>query len=65
MVALDDTLERLILEGRALFRERIETDMPDAVNFYRVDQYSYGQTILNNILFGKTKTEQAQVRERG
>jgi ABC-type multidrug transport system fused ATPase/permease subunit len=64
MVALDDMLERLILEGRALFRERIETDMPDAVNFYRVDQYSYGQTILNNILFGKTKTEQTQARER-
>jgi ABC-type multidrug transport system fused ATPase/permease subunit len=64
MVALDDLLERLILEGRALFRERIEADMPDAVNFYRVDQYSYGQTILNNILFGKTKTEQTQARER-
>jgi ABC-type multidrug transport system fused ATPase/permease subunit len=64
MVALDDMLERLILEGRALFRERIEADMPAAVNFYRLDQYSYGQTILNNILFGKTKTEQTRARER-
>lgn len=64
MVALDDLLERLILEGRALFRERIETDSPEAVSFYRLDEYSYGQTILNNILFGKTKTQQTQTRER-
>jgi ABC-type multidrug transport system fused ATPase/permease subunit len=64
MVALSDLLERLILEGRALFRERIETHMPGAVNFYRIDEYSYGQTILNNILFGKAKTEQTKARER-
>ncbi|MDJ0783005.1 MAG: ABC transporter ATP-binding protein/permease [Desulfosarcinaceae bacterium] len=64
MVALDTLLERLILEGRVLFRERIEEQMPEAVTFYRLDQYSYGQTILNNILFGKTKTEQTQARER-
>jgi ABC-type multidrug transport system fused ATPase/permease subunit len=64
MVALGDLLERLILEGRALFREHIETHLPGAVNFYRVEEYSYGQTILNNILFGKSKTEQTQAHER-
>jgi ABC-type glutathione transport system ATPase component len=64
MVALDNLVERLILEGRALFREQIETHMPEAVNFYRMEEYSYGQTILNNILFGKAKTEQTQARER-
>jgi ABC-type multidrug transport system fused ATPase/permease subunit len=64
MVALNDLLERLILEGRALFREQIEAQIPGAVTFYRLDEYSYGQTILSNILFGKTKTEQTQARER-
>jgi ABC-type transport system involved in cytochrome bd biosynthesis fused ATPase/permease subunit len=55
MVGLPSILEDLILEGRALFKEKISEDDPAAVTFYRADKYIYAQTILDNILFGKTK----------
>ena len=54
MVALPPMLENLILEGRALFREKISSDNPDAFSFHDVSQYIYSETILNNIFFGKT-----------
>ncbi|MBW2432793.1 MAG: ABC transporter ATP-binding protein, partial [Deltaproteobacteria bacterium] len=56
MVALPAFLENLILEGRALFREKISVDDPEAITSYKVSEYIYSQTILNNIFFGKTKT---------
>ena len=58
-------LESLILEGRALFKERISIDTPeDAVTFYDMAHYIYTQSILNNIFFGKTKTESPQAQEK-
>jgi ABC-type multidrug transport system fused ATPase/permease subunit len=64
MAALPEMLETLILEGRALFREKITTDDPDAITFVEMSQYIYSQTILNNIFFGKTKTANPQAQER-
>lgn len=64
MIVLPPMLENLILEGRALFKERISVDSPDAVTFYDMAHYIYTQSILNNIFFGKTKTENPQVREK-
>jgi ABC-type multidrug transport system fused ATPase/permease subunit len=64
MAALPDILETLILEGRALFRENITGDKPDAFTFYQMSDYIYSQTILNNIFFGKTKTANPQAQER-
>jgi ABC-type multidrug transport system fused ATPase/permease subunit len=64
MLALPDMLEGLILEGRALFREKIMQDMPDAVAYYDVDQYIYSQTILNNIFFGKTTTTNPAAQDK-
>jgi ABC-type multidrug transport system fused ATPase/permease subunit len=64
MIGLPDILEELILEGRALFREKISSDHPDAFTFYQAAEYIYSQTILDNILFGKTKTFNPQAEEK-
>jgi ABC-type multidrug transport system fused ATPase/permease subunit len=63
MVALPEMLETLILEGRALFHEKITIDHPDAITFVQMSKYIYSQTILNNIFFGKTKTTNPQAQE--
>ncbi len=64
MAALPEILETLILEGRALFREQIAKDDPDAFTFIQMSEYIYSQTILNNIFFGKIKTGNPQAQER-
>ncbi|MGD8989954.1 MAG: ABC transporter ATP-binding protein/permease [Desulfobacterales bacterium] len=64
MVALPALLENLILEGRALFHEKISADDPEAITSYQVSEYIYSQTILNNIFFGKTKTANPQAQEK-
>jgi energy-coupling factor transporter ATP-binding protein EcfA2 len=64
MVGLPQVIERLILEGRSLFREQISVDDPAAFTFYQLDEYIYSQTILNNIFFGKTKTDNPKVQEK-
>ncbi|MGD9412551.1 MAG: ABC transporter ATP-binding protein/permease [Desulfobacterales bacterium] len=64
MVALPAILENLILEGRAMFRQKISEDSPEAITFYDVSEYIYSQTILNNIFFGKTKTANPQAQEK-
>jgi ABC-type multidrug transport system fused ATPase/permease subunit len=64
MAAMPEILETLILEGRALFRENISRDDPEAFTFIQMSEYIYSQTILNNIFFGKTKTDNPQAQER-
>ncbi len=63
MIALPAIAETLILEGRALFRENIARDDPDAITFYEMSQYIYSQTILNNIFFGKITAENPKAQE--
>jgi len=64
MVGMSEMIERLILEGRALFREQISAKDPDAFTFYHLDEYIYSQTILNNIFFGKMKTDSQKAQEK-
>jgi len=64
MAALPEILETLILEGRALFREKIFEEVPEAFTFIQMSQYIYSQTILNNIFFGKIKTGNPSAQER-
>lgn len=64
MVSLPGMLENLILEGRAMFKDAIMEDDPKAVSFFQEDQYIYSQTILNNILFGKTTTSRPEVQDK-
>lgn len=64
MVALPDFLKNMILEARTTFKEQVEKDIPQAFSFYRKSSYIDSQSILDNILFGKAKTEQHQVQDR-
>ncbi len=64
MVPLPGLLERLILEGRSLFREEITRDAPRAFSFYEESEYIASQTLLNNIFFGKTKTTSQKAKDR-
>ena len=64
MVRMPSIFEELILEGRALFKEMITHDDPEAITFYQTSEYIYSQTILDNILFGKTKTVNPQAEEK-
>jgi ABC-type multidrug transport system fused ATPase/permease subunit len=64
MVALPALLEKSILKNRTRFRQRIARLHPDAVHFYQKDDYIHSQTILNNILFGITTTENPDAQER-
>ncbi|MFZ5426984.1 MAG: ABC transporter ATP-binding protein/permease [Thermodesulfobacteriota bacterium] len=62
--ALHGVSERMLLSGRAMFMERVALKHPDKVTFYRRDNYIHTQTILDNILFGKLKTESAKVMDK-
>ncbi len=64
MVSFPQLLERLILEGRALFKEKISADDPDAFSFYDKEEYIFSQTIQNNIFFGKTTTTRAEAQDK-
>ncbi len=64
MVALPKLLQELIMEGRSIFREAIQKDLPGAVTFYQASEYIYSQTILNNIFFGKMKTATSHAQEK-
>ena len=63
MISFPDLLERLILEGRSLFKSRINDDYPDAFAFYDEGEYIFSQTIQNNIFFGKTKTTSIKAQD--
>jgi ABC-type multidrug transport system fused ATPase/permease subunit len=64
MVVLPAILENLILESRAMFRQKISDDFPEAITFCDISEYIHSQTILNNIFFGKTTTVNPQAQEK-
>lgn len=57
-------LKQLILEARERFNESISAQDPSAVTFFQEDDYIHSQSILNNILFGLTKTSSAHAQEK-
>jgi ABC-type multidrug transport system fused ATPase/permease subunit len=63
MAALPADLQRLLLDARASFRERVSRDLPGIFTFYSANDYIFSQTILNNIFFGKAKTTTPQAQE--
>jgi len=62
-VALPADLQRLLLGARTALRERVSRDLPGVFAFYSKSDYIFSQTILNNILFGKTKRATPQAQE--
>ena len=63
IVALPAVLKGLILDGRKIFNSRISEDMPEAFSFYQMTEFIPSQTILDNILFGKPKTDHPKVQD--
>jgi ABC-type multidrug transport system fused ATPase/permease subunit len=61
---LPKNLERRILNGRALFKEKISAAAPAAISFCRMSKYMYTQSILTNIFFGKLKEESSAAQEK-
>jgi len=55
VIALSDNIEKMILKGRKLFRNKVITGAPGRFSFYKISDYLYSQSILNNIIFGKVK----------
>jgi len=64
MIDLPSVVERLVLDARDAFREKIERERPEAVSFYHVSEYIHSLPILDNILFGKAKTDHPRAQER-
>ncbi len=64
IAVIPEFLTNLILEGRYLFREKILQKDPNAIAFFRNDQYIHSQTIFNNILFGIVKTTNPGEQEK-
>lgn len=65
MVALPKILERMILEARALFKDKIFQDgRQEAFTFFDVSSYIHSQTVLNNILFGRTTASSSQAQDK-
>lgn len=64
IAAMPSILEDLLLEGRRHFMERVRKDCPDAFAFYRMSDYIHSQTILDNVLFGKPRTDHPRAQER-
>ena len=64
IVALPELLTDLILDGRFLFMSKIQQDHPGAVSFYRMNHYIHSQTILDNILFGRPRTDLSRAQEQ-
>ncbi|MFP5212318.1 MAG: ABC transporter ATP-binding protein/permease, partial [Acidobacteriota bacterium] len=63
-VAIGEPFMRLILDGRLLFMEKISSEMPGAVAFYRTSDYIYNQTIQDNILFGRPRADRPKAHDR-
>ncbi|MEF3697393.1 ABC transporter ATP-binding protein/permease [Desulfolutivibrio sp.] len=57
IVGLSKLSEVLVLQGRALFMEKTGKADPEAVTFYRREDFIHSQTIMDNILFGRIRTD--------
>jgi len=64
IAVIPEFLTNLILEGRYLFREKILQKDPNAIAFFKNDQYIHSQTIFNNILFGIVKTTNPAAQDK-
>lgn len=64
MVTLTDPLRIKILDARTRFRTKISVDAPEVFSFYRKSDYIYSHTILNNIFFGRLKTDDPRIQDK-
>uniref|UniRef100_UPI0039EDFAEA ATP-binding cassette domain-containing protein n=1 Tax=Maridesulfovibrio sp. TaxID=2795000 RepID=UPI0039EDFAEA len=63
IVALPSVLQSLILDGRRMFNGKVSEERPETFSFYQMTEFIPSQTILDNILFGKPKTDHPKVQD--
>jgi len=63
LMNLSVEFEEKVLRSRLEWREWSENAFPDAFAYFEEDKYIHGQTIFNNILLGRMKTERIQAQE--
>ena len=63
MSRLSKELEDSILKARKVFPQWCRSICPDLYTFYSETNYIHGQSILNNIFFGKIKPRHSQAQE--
>lgn len=64
MTALSDNLSQNILKLRKLFRTWAKENMPDKFTFYNSNDYIHGQSLINNIFFGRPKKGMAYAQDK-
>ena len=64
MASLPPELEGRLLQARKRFMEKIGSEDPQAITFYKPGEYLYAHSVLENVIFGHLKTELAQTNER-
>jgi ABC-type multidrug transport system fused ATPase/permease subunit len=64
MTRLRSEMKDSILNARKLFFTWSEKEIPGLFNFYKQNLYIPGQSILNNILFGKMKSDLTHAQEK-
>ena len=64
MASLSPALESQLLQARQALMEKIGREDSGAVTFYRPGEYLYAHSVLENVIFGHLRTEQAQMNER-
>lgn len=61
---LTPQLEAAILGGRTAWVEWSGSHYPGHFNYYQENEYIYGQSILNNIFFGRVRTRLSHAQEK-
>ncbi len=61
---LPAAFEESIVQARSEFRQQIQADHPEAFTFYRMSGYLPSLSILDNILFGRTRMDIPGAQER-
>ncbi len=64
MTRLRDELKSCILKARKTFSTWSDKEVPGLFIFYKQNDYITGQSILNNILFGKVKSDLTHAQEK-
>jgi ABC-type multidrug transport system fused ATPase/permease subunit len=56
-------IEKPILQARTKWREWSERVLPDTFSYFEEQSYVHGESIFNNIIFGRTKSENSKAQE--
>jgi len=64
IIELQPLLEKLILNGRKLFRSWSAEHLPDQISFHTDTKYIHSKSVLNNIFYGNLTSNSPKVEDR-